>query len=505
MYEEHFGLKKRLFCVNAIGPAVFVGPQTAKTMAALKKALDTPDAVVTVTGEAGVGKTTLVARALGAIGTNQIILRLGRIKLGQDEVLEFLLNGLGLERLRPGTIQKFSTFRRLLSALDDKNTHVFIIVEDATRIGADTLSELEALTAADAGVSDGANIVLMGDQSLQELMRVPQLARLKQRIRGRRIIEALSANELVAYLKHCFRVAEGDYDAVFTDGAAEILHKLSGGVPRIVNNLVETILTSATDEKLERVDPVFITRIASDECGMSVTLPVLSESVLAPADVLSRPDAVASPMVKTTHPPLSNDEVEAPAPVLSNSTLAKNSSMRIEARAAEAAVTSAPVAERDGEEPAAELIHDTLPNLTILAPELVAMATASHDEMDSAPDRMSKDKVATEPVSIDSDTPQIEAQQINEAKPDTPDFDDDDIPMLSNSMRLEHLIDPVTTHDASEDPPAEPVLEVEHKSPMLAVIESEPELSVPTDSTESPVNESAAADSEEELAEGIAV
>ena len=61
MYENQFGLKKRPFRANASGTDVFVGPQAARTMSGLKKALSAPDAVVTVSGPVGIGKTTLAS------------------------------------------------------------------------------------------------------------------------------------------------------------------------------------------------------------------------------------------------------------------------------------------------------------------------------------------------------------------------------------------------------------------------------------------------------------
>ncbi len=64
MYEKHFGLNKRPFRASATGTEVFVGPQTAKMMAGLTKALATRDSIVTVSGPVGTGKSTLVAKAM---------------------------------------------------------------------------------------------------------------------------------------------------------------------------------------------------------------------------------------------------------------------------------------------------------------------------------------------------------------------------------------------------------------------------------------------------------
>jgi type II secretory pathway predicted ATPase ExeA len=66
-------------------------------MAGLKKALSAPDAIVSVNGPVGVGKTTIVRRALDAIGKQQVIVTIGRMQLGNDEMLELLLEEMGAE------------------------------------------------------------------------------------------------------------------------------------------------------------------------------------------------------------------------------------------------------------------------------------------------------------------------------------------------------------------------------------------------------------------------
>ena len=313
MYETQFGLTKRPFRALPTGGDVFVGPQTAAAMAGLKKALATPDAIVSVTGPVGVGKTTTVRRALEAIGNNQVIVTVGRMQLGHDEVLELLLEELGVE-MPAGTVQRFATFRRTLLQYAEDDTRVFIVVEDAARIGADALSELEALTASDAGVSEGANVVLMGDSGAQEALQSPQLARMRQRLRLRQEIAPLSASELLGYFKHCFRLAGAEFDTVFEGGAAEVLHRLSEGIPRVANNLVESSLISAVENKLDRVNVAQIKLVANEEYGLRIN----SDSVATPQPApIPAPQPELEPQLQTAAEPEPNPEPEfEPLPVV---------------------------------------------------------------------------------------------------------------------------------------------------------------------------------------------
>ena len=269
MYETQFGLTKRPFRALATGSDVFVGPQTATAMARLKKALSAPDAIVSVNGPVGVGKTTIVRRALDAIGTQRVIVTIGRMQLGHDEMLELLLEEMGAE-LPAGTVRRFTTFRHLLKQHADEGTRVFFVVEDVARIGIDALSELEALTASDAGVSEGANVVLMGDDGANEVLQAARLARLRQRLRLKQVIEPFGVKELMGYFKHCFRLAGNEFDVVFEDGCADVLHRLSGGIPRMANNLVESSLITAVENNLERVNVAQIKLVASEEYGLDI-------------------------------------------------------------------------------------------------------------------------------------------------------------------------------------------------------------------------------------------
>jgi len=364
MYESHFGLKKRPFRALATGNDVFIGPQAATTMAGLKKVLSTPDAIVSVSGPIGVGKTTIVNRAVNAIGEQRLIVSLGRIHLGHDEVLELLLEEMGADSIPASTVQRFTRFRRMLQDYSVKKTRVIIVVEDATRIGADAIAELEALTATDAGVSEGANIVLMGEQ-LEDLLGATAMSRLQQRLRLRLSIQPLSSNELHGYFKHCFRLAGNDFDTLFEQGTSELLYTLSNGIPRIANNLVESALTSATEDRKERVTVELLRVVAADEYGLDVGEP--PAAVMVQSDPEPAPETEPAPEPETVSAEPAQEQESVPEPM---------------SVAAEPDPVPQPVVDEEpDEDPIPELIQDTLPDLEILAP---ALASAPEPEQPAA-------------------------------------------------------------------------------------------------------------------------
>ncbi len=422
MYENQFGLSRRPFPANAAGARVFVGPQTAKFMAGMRKGLATSEAVVVVTGKPGVGKSTLSNRAIDAISGDKFIIRLSRMRLGHDEVLDFLLDKLDASDIPASTIRKINQSRDLLAKLANTGTRVFIVIEDAVRIGEDALAEFEALTAVDADHPAGANIILMGDDTLLEKLDAPGLLRLKQRTRLRQEVLPLSAGELQAYLKHCFRIAGGEFDLAFAAGTGQMLAELSQGNPRVANKLIESMLSAAAEQKSTKVDTALIARVARDEHGLSIDIPVTA--------VAPEPVAVAAP---------------APEP-----------------------------------EPAPEFIQDTLPDLDVIAPGLAAQGLVISPESEPTPP--ADDEIPTLFSSTRMTSPAVEKPVAVEPvveKP-KPDWDRDptfaelkpDIEALEQAMADFAVPEAVPKQNNAEALP-----EIELRDPTLAGV---PELTLDT-------------------------
>jgi general secretion pathway protein A len=408
MYMKHFGLERRIFRGNATGADVFVGPQTASILTSMKKALAAPDAVVTLTGPVGSGKSTAVAHALGAISGKNAIVRVGRFPMQRGELLDLLFDHMRIQQRPQRGNQKLALFRQLLFNLAQNGSRMFLLVEDAPFLGPDMLAELEVVTAADTGPSDGAAIVLMGDEYLRELLASKALARLRQRVRLRRQLEACGVEELGGYLRHCLRQAGGDFDKVFASGATELLHELSGGILRVVNNLVESSIEAAADAKAATVDLELISRIADDEFGLTGTF-------TRPPEISSKqPEPRHSDDVTTELVALSMPEPE-PAP---KNPIAEPALKKPAAEPAAKKPAADPAPKKTAAEPAAknddipELIQDTQPALAILNDTPPAVKPqVEHRKHDTLPD------IEALSAELGAEAPIPESAEVTEPKP----------------------------------------------------------------------------------------
>jgi len=282
MYEQKFGLNRNPFRTMAEGQGVFVALKQAKALSSLQNALRRPDSVVTVSGPAGVGKTTIVARSLLSSNKLKVVAWIRRMRLAPDDVLQLLLNGFGISSPQNGAVQRYATFQRMLRDRAAAGSRVTIVIEDALHLSNDSLLEVEALTAADENGAGGANIILMGAPEIAERLEIPQLARLRQRTRKLQTVEPLNVIEVQGYLKHCMRVAEADYDNVFAEGSATMLYCCSEGIPRVINNICDAALTAAAEKGIDEITAQLLRDIALDEYGIE-PIPVPEEETMPEA------------------------------------------------------------------------------------------------------------------------------------------------------------------------------------------------------------------------------
>jgi general secretion pathway protein A len=327
MYQAHFGLKKDLFESGiAHEDAVFIGPRQQLVVANFKIALTTLDSAVLLTGPAGAGKTTLASAALRTTSTRLAVGWLGSAPASGTDLLESLLVEFGFNAHRTGRVERLQMWRQFLNEMNATDTRVFVLVERAGDLDIEVLRTLDAVTAADPNGCPGANLVLLGPAELAERLRAPALTSLAQRIRLRQRLEPFTAEELEAYLAHRVARAGGTFDKVFERDAIAALHRYSGGVPRVVNNLCETALTLAATTAEQRVSAQLVARVAVTLYGLeeaaasAVAVPANAETLPAvPPAVDPLPERKPGPLVAVPPTldqefPVLTDAIESTSP-----------------------------------------------------------------------------------------------------------------------------------------------------------------------------------------------
>jgi type II secretory pathway predicted ATPase ExeA len=270
MYEQNFGFSSPLFADGmARDESVFRTQAVLQLVRDLEIALVRKDAVAVLSGVSGTGKTTIAADALKSINTRLAFTCISHPPLTGHELLEQLLTDFGFEPYRKSRVERLQLWRQFLSEMAATDTRVCLLVESIEDLSPEVMQALHTLTAADATLSPGANIVFTTSQAPERLLTTHDMLAINQRVRLRQRIEPLTEDETRDYLAFKCRNANASVDQAFEPGVAARLFELSGGIFRVIENLLESTLMSAAAANERTVTVDRLVHIADRQFGIS--------------------------------------------------------------------------------------------------------------------------------------------------------------------------------------------------------------------------------------------
>jgi general secretion pathway protein A len=258
MYLERFGLKEKPFEQTPDSRFLYASEQHANALASIRLAIAVRDPFVIITGEVGSGKTTLLNCVLGELEADVVAARVTHTRLSDVELLQMILVEFGFELFDKGKAELVTRLRQFIEQQAASGRHVAIAVDEAQNLSASVLEELRLLTCIETEQAKLVTVVLLGQPQLSALLDSPELEQLRQRCRLRFHIDELTSEEVAAYVRHRMSVAGGDYEQAFAAEVDEIIHRLSHGVPRLINLLCDTALIACVVEGQEQVSAALL-------------------------------------------------------------------------------------------------------------------------------------------------------------------------------------------------------------------------------------------------------
>jgi general secretion pathway protein A len=155
-----------------------------------------------------------------------------------------------------------------------------LIVDEAQNLSTQTLEQVRLLTNLETATTKLLQIILIGQPELRELLDQPELRQLAQRITGRYHLDPLTPEETAGYVKHRMRIA-GSTAEVFTPAALREVHRLSGGIPRVINVICDRALLGAFTREDHRAGGALVRQAASEVYGRPVPAPWLKWATVA--------------------------------------------------------------------------------------------------------------------------------------------------------------------------------------------------------------------------------
>jgi general secretion pathway protein A len=241
MYCNFFGISEKPFDVTPDPAFLYLSPGHQEMLASLIYGIRERRGFITIVGEVGTGKTTLLNAVLDRLDEKTKVAFIFNTDVTFEHMLVMALVEFGVARPEEN-LPKVEALGRLNDfAIRQlaKGVNVVLIVDEAQNLDDRCLESLRLLSNLETRKHKLVQIILSGQPELDFKLGRPELRQLAQRISLKRYITPLSEKETYAYIQHRLVIAGYKGPSLFSHEARQLIWKYSGGVPRKINILCD--------------------------------------------------------------------------------------------------------------------------------------------------------------------------------------------------------------------------------------------------------------------------
>jgi general secretion pathway protein A len=269
MYEAYWGLKEPPFSLTPDPRFLYMSRAHEDALMMLHYAITRNKGAAMLSGDIGLGKTTISRKLLELIDPvhNKVVLIVNPI-LTPTQFLQEILLQLGVEVTTRSRQVLISVLHKTLLDFYDRNQRVVLMIDEAHLIrSAATLEEIRLLLNCQMNDQFLISLILLGQLELRSLIsRVPAL---EQRLAVRYNLKPLDPIETGEMILHRLRVAgySGETNPFSPDAVFE-LHKYTGGAPRLTSQVADNALLVAFAQKARVIDGYLMHSVVNEYSGL---------------------------------------------------------------------------------------------------------------------------------------------------------------------------------------------------------------------------------------------
>jgi len=267
MYKSFFGLKENLFNVNPDPRYLFLTKQIEEALSGLMYGIQTRKGFITLTGEVGTGKTTLINRLLDWLHLRRTKTAfLFNSRMNTNQLFDFIMAEFDIPCDNRSKSQQLMKLNHWLLERYRSGETAVLIVDEAQNLTFPVLEEIRLLTNLETSTEKLLQIVLSGQPELEEKLKLSQLRQLRQRITLRCKTMPMTKEQTRDYIQERLRIAGADpqQQEIFSEKAVETVHYFSMGIPRVINLLCEHALINSFVDQQKVVEAKAIEDVARE-------------------------------------------------------------------------------------------------------------------------------------------------------------------------------------------------------------------------------------------------
>ena len=265
MYLEYYGLTQAPFELTPDPSFLYMGEAHREGLATLVYGVRSGKGFVLLTGEVGMGKTTLLHALLSQLDPSTPSAFIFNPRLEPLDFFRVLCAELGMEVDCRSKAEYLLVLNRFLIEQLEKGVPTpLLIVDEAQNLSPEMLEEVRLLSNLETPTSKLIQIMLVGQPELTELLARSELRQLRQRIALRHDLRPFDAAETAQYVNGRLSRAGHTGKGIFKKNAIRKIHEVTGGIPRLINSVCDSARLAGFSRDHRVIGADAISEVATD-------------------------------------------------------------------------------------------------------------------------------------------------------------------------------------------------------------------------------------------------
>lgn len=245
MYEHFFGFVKKPFNLTPDTALLYPSSQHEEVIQTLAYAIENRRGFMMLTGEVGTGKTTSIRALLNRLGSNVQTSVILNPLVSTVELLQCINKDFGCQTTGQSIQAQLDALNYFVLENFKEGRNTVVIIDESQNLSTEALEMTRLLSNLETETDKLLQIILVGQPELEEKLAQKNLRQLAQRIQIYCHLKPLDEPETINYVQHRLNRSGQHITLAFEKSALRELHKISRGIPRIINTVCEFALLAA--------------------------------------------------------------------------------------------------------------------------------------------------------------------------------------------------------------------------------------------------------------------